>query len=134
MLDGKVIGECMPRHGSQEFIRFLKKIDRETPAELDLHLIVDNYSTHKSPPVQELAGAAQAVPPALHPDQQFVAQHGRALVWARSLRSGFAEAPSRASRNSIETIRNYLKQYNEDPTQFVWTKDADMILGEDRSL
>ena len=47
MLDGHVIGDCMPRHRHQEFIRFLKKIDAETPAELDLHLIVDNYSTHK---------------------------------------------------------------------------------------
>ena len=52
MLDGKVIGDCMPRHRHQEFIRFLKLIDTETPAELDLHLIVDNYGTHKHPRVQ----------------------------------------------------------------------------------
>jgi transposase len=47
MLDGKVIGDCMVRHRHQEFLRFLKKIDSETPSGLDLHLIVDNYSTHK---------------------------------------------------------------------------------------
>ena len=52
MLDGKVIGDCMPRHRHQEFIRFLNKIDAETPAGLDLHLIVDNYSTHKHPKVK----------------------------------------------------------------------------------
>ena len=52
MLDGKVIGDCMPHHRHQEFIRFLKKIDAETPAELDLHLIVDNYGTHKHPRVK----------------------------------------------------------------------------------
>src|SRR5271169_6937526 len=51
MLDGKVIGDCMPRHRHQEFIRFLKKIDNETPAGLDLHLIVDNYGTHRHPRV-----------------------------------------------------------------------------------
>ncbi len=45
VLDGKVIGECLPRH--QEFLKFLRKIDRETPPALELHLIVDNYSTHK---------------------------------------------------------------------------------------
>jgi hypothetical protein len=50
MLDGKVIGDYMPRHRHQEFIRFLKKIDVETPPGLDLHLIVDNYGTHKHPP------------------------------------------------------------------------------------
>jgi transposase len=52
MLDGKVIGDCMPRHRHQEFIRFLKKIDNETPSGLALHLIVDNYGTHKHPRVK----------------------------------------------------------------------------------
>lgn len=52
MLDGKVIGECLPRHRSREFIRFLARIDRETPPDLALHLIVDNARTHKSPPVK----------------------------------------------------------------------------------
>ncbi|MGH9651441.1 MAG: IS630 family transposase, partial [Terriglobales bacterium] len=52
MLDGKVIGDCMPRHRHQEFIRFLKRIDGDIPAGLDLHLIVDNYGTHKHPRVK----------------------------------------------------------------------------------
>ena len=50
--EGKVIAECMPRHRHQEWLKFLKKIDAETPADLDLHLIVDNYATHKHPNVQ----------------------------------------------------------------------------------
>jgi transposase len=52
MLDGKVIGECMSRHRSEDFLRFLRRIERETPTDLALHLIVDNSSTHKSPPVK----------------------------------------------------------------------------------
>ena len=52
MLDGKVIGTCMPRHRHREFLRFLKLIDHQTPADLDLHLIVDNYATHKTPAVK----------------------------------------------------------------------------------
>jgi len=52
MLDGKVIGDCMPRHRHQEFIRFLRLIDKETPADLQLHLIIDNYGTHKHPRVR----------------------------------------------------------------------------------
>src|SRR6202165_366145 len=52
MLDGKVIGECMPRHRHQEFIRFLNTIDVQTHSELDLHLIADNYATHKHPRVK----------------------------------------------------------------------------------
>ena len=49
VLDGKVIGQCMSRHRHQEFIRFLNKINRQTPAEREVHLIVDNYATHKHP-------------------------------------------------------------------------------------
>ena len=52
MLDGTVIGACMPRHRHREFLRFLKLIDQQTPAGLDLHLIVDNYATHKTPAVK----------------------------------------------------------------------------------
>jgi hypothetical protein len=49
VLDGRVIGQCMRRHRHQEFIRFLNQINRRTPPDLDLHLIVDNYATHKHP-------------------------------------------------------------------------------------
>src|SRR5438477_110282 len=52
VLEGKVIGQCMARHRHQEFIRFLNKINRETPARRELHLIVDNYATHKHPKVR----------------------------------------------------------------------------------
>src|SRR3970282_175155 len=47
LLEGKVIGQCLPRHRHQEFLKFLRRLDREFPKELDLHLIVDNYGTHK---------------------------------------------------------------------------------------
>jgi transposase len=49
---GQVIGQCLPRHRAKEFLAFLKTIDRETPADLDLHLILDNYATHKAPPIE----------------------------------------------------------------------------------
>src|SRR5207244_12982385 len=52
LLDGKVIGTCLPRHRARALLRFLNRVDRETPQDLDLHLILDNSSTHKSPPVQ----------------------------------------------------------------------------------
>jgi transposase len=56
MLDGTVVGECMPRHRHQEFLRFLRRLDREFPTTLDLHLIVDNYGTHKHPNVRTWLG------------------------------------------------------------------------------
>jgi transposase len=59
VLDGKVIGQCMSRHRHQEFIRFLNKINRETPAEREVHLIVDNYAMHKHPKVCTWLGRHQ---------------------------------------------------------------------------
>jgi hypothetical protein len=52
LLDGTVIGDCLPRHRHHELLRFLKKIEAETPAALDLHLLLDNYATHKHPAVR----------------------------------------------------------------------------------
>ena len=73
MLDGTVIGECMPRHRHREFLRFLKLIDKSTPAHLDPHLIVDRGG-------QALAQIAQALPSPLHSDVVVLAQYGRALL------------------------------------------------------
>jgi len=55
-LDGAVIGDCMPQHRHQEFVRFLKRLDQQTPSELDLYLIVDNYATHKHSGVERWLG------------------------------------------------------------------------------
>src|SRR6202045_4046405 len=77
---GKVIGECLPRHRADEFLAFLRKIDRETPAHLDLHLVIDNYATHKTEQGEALARPAQAFQAAFHADIQFVAQTRRAAL------------------------------------------------------
>ena len=80
VLDGKVIGQCMARHRHQEFIRFLNQINRETPAGRELHLIVDNYATHKASQGAGLARTASEVPFPLHPDLGVMAQRGRGLL------------------------------------------------------
>jgi len=71
LAEGKLIGTCMPRHRHQEWIKFLNLVDEQTPPDLDLHLIVDNYNTHEG---QSMAEAASTVPHALHPDKQFLAE------------------------------------------------------------
>jgi len=129
MLDGKVIGECLPRHRSEEFIRFLRRIDRETPADRALHLIVDNSSTHKSPPVK-----------------QWLLRHKRfhlhftptSSSWLNMVERWFGEiSQKRIRRGSFQSVKEliaaieeYLDQYNLAPKRFVWTKDADMILSK----
>jgi transposase len=129
LLDGKVIGECMPRHRSEEFIKFLRCIDHQTPGDLDLHLVVDNSSTHKSPSVK-----------------RWLSRHKRFRLhftptgssWLNMVERWFGEiSQKRIRRGSFESVKEliaaieeYLDQYNRAPKRFVWTKDADMILAK----
>ena len=127
LLDGHVIGDCMPRHRHQEFIRFLKQIDAETPAALDLHLIVDNYGTHKHPRVQSVAAAASALPPALHADVEFLAQLGGALV-SRLTTDRLRRGSFGSVADLIAAIQAYLDNHNQNPQVFVWSAPVDRIL------
>lgn len=129
MIDGKVIGECVPRHRSKEFVSFLKKIDQQTPKDLDVHLIVDNYSTHKSPTVK-----------------RWLARHKRFHLhfvptgssWLNMVERWFGEITRKRIRRGtfksvtqlVEAINQYLERYNTEPKKFVWTKDADMIIAK----
>ena len=80
LASGSVIAQPYRRHRHQEFLRFLKLIDAAVPKDLDLHLVLDNYATHKTPAIKKWLLQAPPVPPALHPDQLLVAEPGRALV------------------------------------------------------
>ena len=83
VLAGTLIGECQARHRHQEFLQFLRRLDREFPLDLDLHLIVDNYGTHKHPKMKSwLAGSPSALPSPFHSDQHVVVESGGALVWS----------------------------------------------------
>jgi len=129
MLDGKVIGQCMPRHRGKDFVRFLNTIDAQTPADLDLHLIADNYSTHKSPQVKRWLGRHKRFH--LH----FVPTGSS---WLNMVERWFGQITQKRIRRGtfesvqqlIDAITDYLENYNGDPTPFAWTKDADMILAK----
>jgi Homeodomain-like domain/DDE superfamily endonuclease len=79
---GTVIGEFHHRHRAREFRKFLQTIDERVPHALDLHLILDNYGTHKTPAIKTLAFASSALSSAFHPHRRFLAQPGRTLVRA----------------------------------------------------
>ena len=130
LAEGKLIGTCMQRHRHQEWIKFLKLIDQQTPADLDLHLIADNYSTHKHPKVQAVAQAASAVSHALHPDQQFVAEPGGTLV-PRDHRQ--ANPPRHLpQRRGLDRGHHGLHRRSITRIQksFVWTAKAEDILAK----
>jgi transposase len=127
MLDGKVIGQCVPRHRHQEFLKFLRRLDHEFPEELALHLVMDNYGTHKTPEVR-----------------QWLARHGRFVChfiptsssWVNLVERWFGELTRKAVRRGafvsvkdlVEAIETFLAAWNEKPKPFVWTAKVGEIM------
>jgi transposase len=124
---GKVIGQCMKRHRHQEFLRFLRAIDKQTPKKLDLHLIADNYATHKHPNVK----AWLEKHPRFH--LHFTPT---SASWLNQVERFFGLITEDRIRRGVFTsvseleaaIQEYLDHHNADPKPFVWTKTADAIL------
>lgn len=128
---GEVIGRCHRRHRHQEFLRFLEQIDQAIPEEPDvsLHLVLDNYATHKTPKVR-----------------RWFARHPRFHVhftptsasWLNQVERFFAAITQKRIRRSAyrsvkqleQSIMDYVAAHNEHPRPFVWTADADCILGK----
>ena len=127
MLDGKVIGDCMPRHRHQEFIRFLKNIDVEISPELDLHLIVDNYGTHKHPRVTSWLRRHPRFHLHFIPTSSswlnLVERWFRELSDKRIRRGSFGNVPE-----LIAAIKDYLNSHNQNPRVFVWSASVEHIL------
>jgi len=124
---GEVIGKCYRRHRAAEFLKFLNVIDGSVPDDLDVHLILDNYSTHKTPAVRK-----------------WLARHPRFHVhftptyasWINLVESWFGVLTNRRLRRGsfrstrqLETaVKEYLEENNETPQPFIWTKNADEII------
>ncbi|MFD4835858.1 IS630 family transposase [Streptomyces uncialis] len=124
---GSVIAQHYRRHRHQEFLRFLKVIDAAVPKHLELHLVLDNYATHKTEPVKKWLLRH----PRLHP--HFTPTPAS---WLNLVERWFAELTSRKLRRSAHRsvvelerdIRGWINEWNKDPKPFVWTKTADDIL------
>ena len=128
VLTGSVIGQCLPRHRHTEFLKFLRTIDRQVPKRLQIHLILDNYATHKHPTVK--AGwQAPALPPPFHPDLgELLAEHGRDLLRTAQRQSDPPRRSSRSVPALIDAIETYLAAHNYDPQPFQWTATTEQIL------
>ncbi len=127
VLDGKVIGQCVSRHRHQEFLKFLRRLDQEFPEDLALHLVMDNYGTHKTPEVQ-----------------RWLARHHRFVIhfiptsssWVNLVERWFGELTRKAVRRGafvsvmdlIQAIDAFLAAWNENPKPFVWTAKVEDIV------
>lgn len=124
---GKVLGRCFRRHRATEFRKFLVDIDDAVPAALDVHLIIDNYATHKTPMIRRWLVKR----PRFH--VHFTPTYSS---WVNLVERWFAELTQKQLRRGVhrstvqleKAIKNYLRISNETPTPFKWTKSADQIL------
>ncbi len=129
VLDGKVIGECHGRHRHQEWLKFLRRVDREFPEELTLHLVMDNYGTHKTPQVQVWLKK--------HP--RFVCHFvPTSSSWLNLVERWFRELTEKAIRRGSfpsvpdlqRAIDDFLAAWNDSPRPFVWTATVDQIMAK----
>jgi transposase len=124
---GRVIGECHRRHRAAEFRKFLKTIDQAVPRELDVHLILDNYGTHKTPLVRQWLARRPRFQLHFTPTS---------ASWINLVERWFASLTEKQIRRGVhrgtgeleQAIMNYLEVSNERPKPFIWTKTADQIL------
>jgi transposase len=127
VLDGSVIGQCQPRHTHVEWLKFLRRIDRQTPKGKALHLIVDNYATHKHQAVQDWLAKHPRFHIHFTPTSaswlNMVERFFRDLTVSRLRRGVFTSVPE-----LVSAIDEYVAHHNEDPKPFVWTKSARDIL------
>jgi len=126
-LNGKIIGTCMPRHRHQEWLKFLNLIDKQTPQNKEIHLIVDNYSTHKHAKVKK-----------------WLERHKRFHVhftptsasWINMVERFFRDLTDKCIRRGVfknvadvtEEIERYIAHHNKTPKPFIWTAKASDIL------
>jgi len=126
-LDGRVIASCQQRHRHIEWLDFLKKIDRETPKEKALHLVCDNYATHKHPKVKEWLEKHPRFHVHFTPTSaswlNMVERFFRDITTARLRRGVFTSVPELTA-----TIHDYVAHHNENPKPFIWTAKANDIL------
>jgi transposase len=131
MTEGRIMATCMDRHRHQEWIKFLKMIDQQTPAELDLHLIVDNYSTHKHPKVKAWLKRHRRFHLHFVPTSSswlnMVERWFRDLTDKRIRRGVF-----KSVTDLIAAIEAYIEHHNNNPKPFVWTAKAEDIIAKYR--
>jgi len=128
---GKLIGSCHRRHCHQEFLRFLERIAAKIPADQQVHLVMDNYGTHKVDKVQRWF--------VKHPNYH-VHFTPTSASWLNQVERFFAQITNKRIRRGTfcsvrqleQAIHEYLAHHNLDCKPFVWTADADLILGKVR--
>jgi transposase len=129
IVTGGVISQCKPRHRHQEFLSFLKHLDGNTPAAMELHLIADNYATHKHPRVK--AWLARHPRFHLHFTPTYSSWLNQVERWFGLItQQAIRRGSFRNVRQLVDKIEQYVTHYNEHRRPFVWTATADSIIAK----
>ena len=123
----KSIGKCFARHRGKEFLKFLREIEANVPDDLDVHLVMDNYATHKTPAIRKWLAAHL---------RWHVHFTPTSASWINQVERFFADLTEkqirrgahRSTRELEQAIRSYIETVNDDPRPFKWTKSASEIL------
>ena len=129
MLDGRITGQCMEKHTHQDFIKFLNRLNRETPKALDLHVILDNYATHKHAKVKMWLERHKRFHFHFIPTSSSwlnLIERWFGVITDKRIRRGtFTSVPK-----LVDAIREFIDHHNIDPRPFVWSASVDKILGK----
>ena len=127
VVTGEVIGECKKRHRHQEFLSFLKTVEKQTSKDLQLHVIVDNYATHKHQKVKNWLKRNKRVKLHFIPTSSSwlnLVERFFGLITEKAIRRGVFCSVADLER----TLMEYISKHNEAPAPFVWTKSVEVIL------
>ena len=130
---GEVLGRCFPRHRAVEFRRFLDQIAKAVPEDLDIHLVLDNYGTHKTPMIHDwLAGQPRFH---LHFTPTSASWINQVERWFAAITEQQIRRDTHRSTEELEqAIEEYLRVHNEKPKPFIWTKSAEFMRQDTRDL
>ena len=133
MATGEVLAQCKPRHRHQEFLQFLRHIDANVPADLDVHLIVDNYGTHKYARVKKWLASRPRFH--LHFTPTYASWLNQVEIWFNIItRRAIRRGSFRKVKELIERVERYTAKWNANAHPFVWTATADSILAKVKRL
>lgn len=133
IISGQVLTQCKSRHRHQEFLNFLRHIDANTPEDLDIHLVIDNYSTHKHAKVRQWLAARPRYH--VHYTPTYSSWLNQVEIWFNIItQKAIRRGTFRSVRDLVNKIKTFVDQYNRNSTPFIWTATPDSILAKIQRL
>ena len=129
IVSGQVLTQCKARHRHQEFLNFLRYIDANVPENMEIHLVIDNYTTHKHTKVRRWLAARPRYHVRYTPT--YASWLNQVEIWFNIItQKAIRRGTFRSVKDLIEKIKRFVDQYNKNPQPFMWTATADSILAK----